>query len=451
MSTPLMTLRLLKTASLIALVCAPVLLRAQAETTGKEEERLEALARSQGEWSAPKHKLTVGFRVLNSGGRVDFKNLGAVPSSISVAPASDGVVSRIYHNGAVSVDSLRADEKDANGNQLSTPGGYYKVYSTSTVSVNDADGNVTGVETSTVQSGVFVSYTPGLTRTWVATSQEQINQPGYVSFSLFSTTSDGGSFSHKQGPTGGVEFQLSQDLGHGSRRFQWSLSTGLALNDINSKSAGTVSSTLHTYTDVYSYTVQGGEAITLSNVTNPSYAPFYDANGNVISTNGVETTVPLNAVPDPSKSTATDVVGGANVAGKWQVKGAYFMVKVGPSLRTQLTTHLGLTASAGLAGAYAGTRYTASESFSVAAIPDVTMALINSDDNTDVISSTAAKFVTGYYADLNLEWAANDTVGVFGGLTTQKLSSYQQKLGDRVAKVDIGSAVGIRGGISVRF
>lgn len=450
MSIPLMTLRLLKTASLIALACAPVMLSAQNEISGKEEERLEALARSQGEWVAPKSKLSVGFRILSSGSRVDFKNLGIIPARLSVSPASAGVVQRVYDNGAVAVDTLRADEKDVDGNQVSTPGGRYKVFANTTGSIIDSNGNVTGTETVTVQTGDFLSYTPGLTRQWSAASEGQIGQPGYVSFSLFSATTDGGSASHKQGATGGVEFQLAQELGRGSGRFHWSLISGITLNDINGKSAGTVSSTLHTYTDFYSYTTNG-QAITLANVTNPSYGPLYNSNGIIVSSNGVETTVPLNAVPDPAKSATTDLVGGASVTGKWQVKGAYFMVKVGPSLRTQLTTHLNLTASLGLAGAYAGTRYSASESFIVPALPDLVLSTTDAVNGGNIISSTATKFVSGYFADLTLEWAVNDTMGLYSGFTTQKLSSYEQKLGDRVAKVDIGSSVGIRGGVSIKF
>lgn len=450
MSISLMTLRLLKTASLIALVCAPAMLSAQSEISGKEEERLEALARSQGEWVAPKSKLSVGFRILSSGGRVDFKNLGIVPARLSVAPASDGVVQRVYDNGAVGVDTLRSDEKDVDGNQISTPGGRYRVFSTSVVTILNADGLVTGTETVTAQSGDFLSYTPGLTRQWSAASAGQIGQPGYVAFSVFSATTDGGSTSHKQGATGGVEFQLAQELGRGSGRFHWSMLSGITLNDINSKSAGTVSSTLRTYTDFYAYNLNG-QVISLVNVTNPSFGPLYDTNGIFVNSNGVETTVPLNAVPDAAKSTTTNVVGGASVAGQWQVKGAYFMAKVGPSLRTQLTTHLNLTASLGLAGAYVGTRYTASESFAVPSLPDLVLSTTDATDGSNIISSTATKFVTGYFADLTLEWAANETMGLYGGFTTQKLSSYEQKLGDRVAKVDIGSAVGIRGGVSIKF
>ncbi len=435
-----MTLRLLKTAFFITLVSLPALLSAQTETTGKEDERLEALARSEGEWHAPKTKLSVGFRMLNSGGMVNFRNLGVVPSGRTIAPASAGAIERAYSNGDVTTDVPRPAEKDAAGNQISTPGGRYNIFTTSTVNILDANGNVTGTQDVTIRTGDLLSYTPGLTRDWLASTEGQLSRPGYVSFSVYSATSDGASATHKQGPTAGVEFQFSRDIGRGSRHLQWGMVAGITLNDINSKSAGTVSSTLHTYTDYYSL---NGQVITAVHLTNPSFGELVDSNGQVVSGAGLETTVALAAVPDASLTTDISTVGAASVAGRWQVKGSYFMLKLGPSVRTQLTDRLGLTASVGLAGAYAGTRYSAYEAYTLTDLPGITL------DTTE--SSTATKFVKGYFADLNLEWTANETLGLFGGVTAQQLSDYEQKLGDRSAKIDLGSSVGVRGGISIKF
>ncbi len=435
-----MTLRLLKTASLLALISVPALLSAQTETTGKEEERLEALARSQGEWYVPKTKISVGFRFLNSGGKVDFGNLGEVATQLAIVPVSSGAVTRSYANGTVEVDALRANEKDADGNQTSTPGGRYDVFTTTTVNVVDADGVVTGTQDVVTRTGDLLSYTAGLTRVWFASTEGQLSTPGYVSFSIYDVTSGGGSASHKQGANGGVEFQFSREIGHGTSRLQWGLIAGITLNGINSKSAGTVSSTLHTQTDYYSL---NGQVITAVHLTNPSTGDILDSDGNVLVSGGLETTAALNALPDGTLSTNLSTTGGANVDGNWQVKGSYFMVKFGPSIRTQITDRLGLTASLGLAGAYAGTRYSAYEAYTLTELPGVTF------DTTE--SSTMDKFLHGYYADVNLEWTANETLGLFGGVTAQQLSAYEQKLGNRTAKIDLGSAVGIRGGVSIKF
>ena len=121
------------------------------------------------------------------------------------------------------------------------------------------------------------------------------------------------------------------------------------------------------------------------------------------------------------------------------------MVKVGPTVRTQLTERFSLTASAGFAGAYAGTRYTAFEAFSIPSMGDLEIK------SEDPVGSTKTRFLSGYYADLTLDFAANDRTGLFGGLTAQQFDDYSQTLSGRTAKIDLGQAVGIRGGVSIRF
>ena len=152
--------------------------------------------------------------------------------------------------------------------------------------------------------------------------------------------------------------------------------------------------------------------------------------------------MPISAVP--VDHVETSVVGGATVHGRYQVKGAYFLVKVGPSVHAQLSERFGVSASLGFAGAYSGTRYTAVETIDV---PD--LGTVVSTANPE--QSDAQKFLGGYYADFNVDFAANETTALFGGITAQKLGDYEQMVGSRTAKIDIGSAVGVRGGISIRF
>ncbi len=445
-----MTLRSLKVPSLLLIAALPAFLSAQ-ETTGMEEERMKALTERNAEaeqWFGPRNKISVGFRFLTSGGHVDFGNLGAVPMK-EVAPASDGAVTRVYDNGYVSKDALRTSEVDASGNQTSTPGGRYATYLT------NADG------TKGEQNGDFVSYTPGQTRSYQEYTDDQITaKPGYMSFTTFSTTSEGGHFSDKPGASVGVELQFAHDIGRLSRRIQWGFTTGVALNGINSKTSGSVTSTLNSRTDFYlaNGTLSGTpiSAPTSTSYQNPDSGTFYDQS--------LETTVPISQTPTSTETSS--LAGGATVNGRWQIRGAYFMVKIGPSFHSQFTDRLEMSGSAGFAGAYVGTTYTATENFTVAGILDYTKGTdsTDADGNTvttyplktdlgvsDPQSSTATKFVMGYYADLTLEWAANENTGIFGGFTAQQLSDYTQKVADRTARIDLGSTVGVRGGISIKF
>lgn len=458
----LMTFRLPPAIAVLALIAAPALLRAQ-EISAAEEQRLEALARENAEIYVPKTNVTVGFRVLGSGAKVNFGHLGNVGFDLTVAPRSEGAVDRLYDNGSVRSDSLRLDERDENGNAKFAPGSRYPLLSTVTVNVTDANGNVTGTEDILVQTGDFLAYTPGLTRNWGYGSASQVTSNGRIAMSTYSATSEGATAMKKEGASAGVEFQYVRTFSPGTRRVQWGLLAGITLNGINSKTAGEVTSTLNTRTDYYSLNGLAAPPLPVTNVTDssgnvtgtttgaylaPAYVDYVDSTGAVLRTNGLETTVPISAVPDgPTTETATP--GGVKVKGNWQVKGAYFMVRLGPSFRAQITERFGVNASLGLAGAYAGTVYSVAETFEV---PGLTNVLVGTTAGTNGLEqNTAAKFLSGYYADFNMEWAANERTGLFGGVTAQKLGDYDQAVGGRTARIDLGSTVGLRAGISIKF
>jgi len=323
--------------ALLALVSLPALLPAQ-ETTGIEDERMQAIAaRKEEEWFGPRNKVNIGFRVLNTGGTVGFSNLGAVPAKI-VAPASEGAVNRIYDNGDVLADGPRPTEVDANGNQLSPPGGRYTLYGT------QADGSQTPV-------AEILGYETGKSREWKEYTQNQFDEkPGYLALTNYSTTSEGGHFNDKMGNAAGVELDYTRLIGNVSRNIKWGITSGVALNSIDGQASGTVTATLNSHTDYY--LLHGTPDVAPTG--GPTYGQ-YVVNGVVINDQGLETTVPVNQTPDESLSTNNSTPGGATVDGRWNIKGAYFMMKLGPTLHAQFSDRWEMTASAGFAGAYAGT------------------------------------------------------------------------------------------------
>ncbi len=410
------------------LLIAPVFLHAQ-ETTANEDERIEKLVRTEAsEWYTPKNSVSVGFHILTSGAKVRFGNLGSVAVSSPIEPASFGaVIARTYDNGHVDLDSPGADELDANGGQTSQPGSHYLTY------VSDADGN-------RIVATDKIAYTPGLTRNWgYSTADQTTAMPGYVAMSSYSATTDGASFSNKQGPSAGVELQFAHAIRKFGKRTELSFIMGAALNSINNKVAGDVHATLHTLTDYYALPAGSVAPVATGDTPLPYVGRSYDSTGSI------ETTVPLAATADPSLTTNTPTVGGATVHGLWEIKGAYFMLKLGPAIKTQLTDRFGLSASVGVAGAYVGTHYSAVESLQ---IPELDTVVLNPTTDQD---SDKSKFMTGYYADFNMEWTTNDTLGVFGGVSAQKLGDYTQTIGARDALIDLGSSVGLRGGINIKF
>ena len=439
MPFPFMTLRPLLPLAALALIAAPVLLTAQ--TSSSEEERLEKLMADSAQWYVPKTTVSIGFRMLNSGGKVAFGNLGSVAFDAEVAPLSAGLVDRVYDNGAVRADVARIDEKDAAGNVVTTPGGRYPILSTVTVNITDAAGNITGTEDILLQTGDFLAYTPGLTRNWGYGSSTQLTGDGRLAMSTYSASSEGAGALKESGVSAGVDFQYVRHFSKPANRLQWGVLAGITLNGINSKTAGTVISTLNTRTDYYSL---GGATVPEASYFAPSFADYLSSSGEVLRTDGLETTVPIVAAPLSHAETTTPR--GIEVDGNWQVKGAYFMVRLGPTIRTQLTTRFGVSASLGVAGAYTGTTYSVTETFQV---PDLEGLIIGAGRGIEQTSET--KFLSGYYADLNLEWVATERTGLFGGFTAQKFDGYDQSVGSRTARIDLGSSVGVRGGVSIKF
>ncbi|MDP2137062.1 MAG: hypothetical protein Q8J74_04340 [Candidatus Didemnitutus sp.] len=408
--------------ALSVVLVASVSLSAFAQNVEDEEKLERELGLPSDHWYVPKTTLRFGFRVLTSGVNVNFGNLGTVTSTRAIVPASAGDINRIYDNGAVALDLPGFNEVDANGVQTSIPGGRYQVL------VPQTDGSV-----GLALDGV--SFTPGQTRFWNYVSDDQVIG-GLLGLSNFSAASEGATASKDEGMSSGVELSVSRDLGKVGSRFQISVDAGIALNSMNAKTGGTVRSTLTSYTDYFRLngptpTEKGG----------PTYGELVLPDGTIVA-QGYETTTPLQTTPDASLSATTSVVGGASVQGNWQIKGAYFLMRLGPSVHTQLSERFGMSFGAGVAGAYAGSRYSVVEQLE---LPDLAEPLI--EDRF----SNESKFLTGYYADLNFGWQANERTGLFAGVGLQHLGSYDQSVGGRTAKIEMGSAVGVRGGISIKF
>jgi hypothetical protein len=410
--------------ALPVLVVSLLALPASAQNT-EEDRRPINFATPADEWYQPKSTLTFGYRVMSSGINVSFGKLGTVPSIQTLVTGNDLTVGRVYDNGYVAVDAPRPTEVDADGNQTSTPGGRYNTTGTL------ADGT-------TFINGDFLSYTPGLSRAWGYNNASQL-QNGRVGLSNYSATSEGGTAQADQGMSGGVEMQMSRMFGKIGKRFEWSVSAGVALNDISAKTGGTVRSTLHTHTDYYSL---NGLPAPTAPYTGPTFTDLTDGSGTVISTGGLETTTPISALPTPGLSTDTSLAGGASVQGNWQIKGAYFMLRLGPTLRAQLNERFGLSASVGVAGAYSGSRYSVVEQIELVDV---------NEPVTTIEESVESRFLPGFYADVNLEWMANNRTGLFGGVSVQNFGDYNQSVGGRTAKIELGNAVGLRGGISIKF
>lgn len=384
-----------------------------------------------GFYANARNSLRFGFRLVG-GANVNFSNLGSVPFAAVIAPASAGEVDRTYSNGLVLKDILRGplsgrNEVNASGVQTSTPGGRYDV-------------TVTTDTGAVIVVGNYLSFTPGRTRVWRYDNPSQLNANGSgIVMNAFSASSNGASLEGNKEASAGVEIQMERVLGKLAGKWQVSVIGGISLSGISNKQAGNVSSNLNIISDTFSLNGQPAPAVFPDGQARFTNFPLAD--GTFVA-NALETTVALSSVPDAASHSETTIIGGANVAGVWKVKGAYYVMKVGPEIRTNFAKDFGISASVGIAGAYVGTSYTAAESLTVAGIAE---PLTSTDTNS------SSKFMPGFYANLDALWQANDRTGFFAGASFEQFGDYTQSVGGRNAKIDLGGTAGIRGGITIKF
>ncbi|MBL9191072.1 MAG: hypothetical protein JNJ82_01860 [Opitutaceae bacterium] len=377
---------------------------------------------------------SVGVRYIG-GADIKFGNLGTVPSQLSI-PALTGSAQPIsYTDGAISLDALRDNEKDADGNQTSTPGGRY---TTSGVRV-DANGNPILDDAGnpvTQITGDYVSYTAGFTRTWAYVNASQVtSNPGFVAMHDYSAESSGATATASSDSGAGFEFTATRKFGSFGGKIELGVLFGFGITDINGKVSGDIKSNLKTLTDLYSL---GGRAAPAAPFTGPTTEAYIGADGTAYS-GALETTVPLAAFATSRTNTTTP--NGANISGTWQIKGAYYLFRVGPMVRIPIGQRFAMTFSGGYAGAYLGTKYRVDETLNVE----------GTSPNQFQDEDTYSKFMSGVYAEANFEWLLTDRTGFFAGATVETLGKYEQKLGSRTAAVDIGGNVGFRFGITTRF
>lgn len=365
--------------------------------------------------------ISVGMRATSSLAEVKFGQLGTVPAGVTVDINSN---QRVYDNGQVFVDAARSTEKDANGNVTTTPFGRYQLFLT----------NASGAQ---YVAGDFVAYTPGYTREWAYATPDQVTSDGRIGMSIFSAQSNGASASAEGDSGGGVEVSLGRRLGRVGNKVEWGINGSIGLTDFNRKASGEVRSTLTVQTDYYR---TFGGIVPDAPYTASSFRDLLDADGLLVTAQGYETSTLLDEVSLGRVTTATP--GAAVINGDWKIKGSYYLIRLGPSLRAKLTERLAVSMSAGFAGAYVGSTYTAIEALS---IPGAARS-IDTEEKED-----ASEFIAGYYAEALGEFWFTPRTGIYAGLTYERLGEYKQVLGGRTAEIDLGGSAGIRIGITTRF
>jgi hypothetical protein len=369
----------------------------------------------------PKQTLSLGTRLFLNGPKATYGGQGSIPSGIGdLAGPTFPNISRTYADGQVNPD-------------------------TRTISVN------TGIGV-TQQEPISPD---GRTNSWSYANSSQLQPNGDINFHIYSgQVTDTGTHQDEATPSVGLELIFDRDMGKLGKKWKWSFTAGFSIADIHSSTFANVGTTLTTLTDTYDLFGQV-----------PPPAPFtspgaisqtaLNSSGQAVGGSTATTTQeagqtilignrPIQNLPGNGETIVNTDVFSTN---RYFIEGAYYTLRVGPTLIMPINSRLRLTLSAGPALIYAGSEYNVLEDL-VYATGEPALTQLYQKENT--------KLLPGYYVDVNLRYDLTETAGFYVGGIYQGAGSYSQSMtsGSNTAyttKVDFGSEEGVKGGLTVRF
>jgi hypothetical protein len=426
-----------------------------------------------------KNSVSIGVRRIGGDAKVKFSNIGSI-SSLTI-PSLDGTGNRVYDNGVIGADALgvggsrpaEMNNVDTNGDgvfdayrsvvtstsdtnirttttitRLDMGGGRYQERQTVMIENVGTTGSPTTISNTETILGEYLAYQDGVTRLWSYNSVDQTNPTnGTVDMSIYSVAPSGAVAEAESDGSSGVELQFARVIKR-YKRFEWGINFSAGSANINAKTRQRIRANLITTTD--RYTLEPGS----------EFVDYGDFNSTTNFDTKVETRAELDADGNPityeylsernhrlGRSVdriANGVVtsDGADVDGYWQIKGAYYMLRLGPVIRMPITQKWTASVSFGGALAYVGSRFLVDEYIEK---PGVIGPIRFQGEGSE------KALVGGYYGDINLERWMTVRTGFFAGYSIEKMGNYVHKFAGRSADVDIGSSGGFRFGIITRF
>lgn len=375
----------------------------------------------------PKFTLTIGARSI-AGPKTAFSGHGSVASFQPNSDITTPNIARVYHDGDVlaNVDP----------------------YSFTTT---NADGSTVDHTAATTPAGN--------TNSWSMLNLSQVDSDGNINFHAYTAdVADSGLHNQKARNGLGIEVTVARDLGQITKMLSWKLFMGASLTDISSHTDTVNNVQVTTITDTYvpDLSVSGGVLPSTAPYTAPSFkqVPHVDADGNpAYDSTGtqiidyIETTVYVGNVPFSRTITQSSGL----VYTHWGLKGAYFTLRLGPTLDFQFNKRLHLTVTAGPAFVFTGTQYDVAQTFT----PDV------GDPVVTTATDDESKFLAGYFVDATLQYDFTETTGLYAGYGYQDSGSYVQtaniddtstgSTGSYRATVNLSGLQSFRMGLTFRF
>jgi hypothetical protein len=391
--------------------------------------------------SRPKYWFSAGINVRAGGPSVKFSHLGSLPRSLFTQDPTTGIGENVYDDGVVGSDGPRAAES-ATGTKFNADKTRYQIFNT--------DGTV---------FADYLAYQKDETRIWTVDTAGQVSGD-QVAFH-FATAREtgardgglGGTDNENGKSSGGFDIQLARDFGLIGKRASWGIAFSIGMNDISGKTSKVITADEVISTATYKLynPIPSIEAVpTGTYYTAPSPATISQGSGGIEDTVAISQTAidpgtgqPLAAGQLPQ---TTVIPNGATVTGSWKIKGAYYLMRLGPQFRYYASRRLSFSANAGIAAAYAGSDFDVDETMTAPIISTLTA------QPTFVGTSHKREFMIGGYAEANTEFWITFRTGLYAGVVYEALGKYKHDFKDPVTNGDLGVAdVNVGSGLSFRL
>ena len=370
----------------------------------------------------PRSTLSIGTRLFLHGPKTTYSGQGVNPSTVN--PGADstigiGNISRTYIDGTVEPDQRNVTQSGGLGSTVTVP-----------ISPD------------------------GRTNVWSYDSNSQLLPTGNIAFHTYSAEiTDTADHQVNGAPNTGMELILDHDMGKLGKKLKWSLTLGFSIADIHSSSYNSVPTNLITTTDTYDLFGQVPPAAPYAS-PNTITQTVFGANGEAQSgtTTATQTQSVVQQILLANKPTGRgSSITAIDTTNRYFNEGAYYTLRIGPTVDLPMGSKFKLNVSAGPAIIYLGSQINVLEDLFIQTNQE--FIKLYQKENTAVLP--------GYYVDVDLLYQLTDTAGFYLGGVYQGAGSFSQSVASGTSasganlsyasKLDFGSQEGLKGGLTVRF
>jgi hypothetical protein len=365
----------------------------------------------------PKSTLSLSSRFFVHGPKTTYSGQGSIPSPFTAGfDISVPDVSRSYFDGMVNPDTRNIFVASGVGQGTSVP-----------------------------------IASDGRTNTWNYVYSSQLLPNGNIVFNNYSgEVTDTASHDTIGAPGLGLELLMDRDMGKIGKRLKWAITVGFSIADIHSSTFSSVPTVLTTTTDTYDLFGQVPPAAPYNSPNSISQSVLTSTGGVITSTTGTtstqqaDQTILLGNAP-LSRTVTTAVVQSEN---RYFIEGAYYTLRIGPTLIMPLGSHFKLSMSAGPDLIYSGSEFNVFESLPLEENIQTPYTVLYQKQNTKVLP--------GYYVDVDLRYDLTESAGFYLGGLVQGGGSYSQDVPSGAGtsystKIDFSDQQGVKGGFTFRF